>query len=333
MLLHLGYQTFAEPTILHGIEGGAEITAVLAQDAALLKTNVRANVLAREDSVRKIAAEEGLRGADRLRLLGNDFFKEKMYKASRTEYSKALDVVALALEQRAGAGDLEQISRETRVKCLANRAECNLKLANFSCALTDVLTARKENWQDMPPELADKLRLREERARMGLQTQVPGRDSGSAVASSSSSALGQVRSGQKSRLADASLPPMASAAGILAAKDQESERGLDADATEQVRLAEGGKEVAVGSGAGADEHEGRQEEEADVCCVCLEEPSARKPCVKLSCCAYLIHAECMEEWKEECEVKKFPTSCPACQQPYQRDVGMDLFLSKYGPLV
>ena len=37
MLLHLGYQTFAEPTILHGIEGGADITAVLVQDAKRLK--------------------------------------------------------------------------------------------------------------------------------------------------------------------------------------------------------------------------------------------------------------------------------------------------------
>ena len=294
---------------------------------------MRANVLARGDSVRKIAAEEGLRGADRLRLLGNDLFKEKMYKAASTEYSKALDVVALVLEKREGEEDLEQISRETRVKCLANRAECNLKLANFPGALTDVLSARKVDWQDMPAQVADKLRLREERARIGLPKQAPCRDSNSAAASSSSRSRGQVGSRQKSRVADACLPTMESAAGIQAAKDRESGRGLDADATAQARSAEGGEEVEMGSSAGAEEHEGRQEEEADVCCVCLEEPSARKPCAKLSCCAYLIHAECMEEWREQCEVKRFPASCPACQQPYQSDVGIDLFMSKFGPLV
>ena len=57
-----------------------------------------------------IAAEEGLRGADRLRLLGNDLFKKKMYKASRTEYSKALDVVERMLEQREGAVKTSQRS-------------------------------------------------------------------------------------------------------------------------------------------------------------------------------------------------------------------------------
>ncbi len=51
-----------------------------------------------------------LRGADRLRLLGNVLFKKKMYKASRTEYSKALDVVERMLEQREGAVKTSQRS-------------------------------------------------------------------------------------------------------------------------------------------------------------------------------------------------------------------------------
>jgi hypothetical protein len=354
MLWHIGCQTFADPTALHGIEGGAEITAALAQQANLWVTNVRANVLARGDSVRMIAAEEGLRGADRLRLLGNDLFKKKMYKASRTEYSKALDVVERMLEQREGAGDLEQISREIRVKCLANRAECNLKLENFPGALTDVLTAREVEWQGIPPELADKLCSREERARNGLKTlkkataSLASRDS-KAAASSSSRARGRVGSGGNPRLADPPAPPMRTADGTQTAKDQASGRGLDPGAAKgcakkehsafvsgtQARSAEGGEQDMLGrSGTGAEEHNWRQEEEeVDVCCVCLEESSARKPCAKMSCCAYLIHAECMEEWQEQCEAKRFPASCPACQQPCQQDVGMDLFMSKFGPLV
>jgi hypothetical protein len=341
MLLHLGYQTFADPTVLHGIEGGAEITAVLAQRAKLLVANVRADVLAREDSVRKIAAEEGLHGADRLRLLGNELFKKQMYKASRTEYSKALDVVALVLEQREGEG-LEQISRETRVKCLANRAECNLKLANFPGALTDVLSARAVDWQDTPPELADKLRLREERARNGLKPlkpQVPGRDSNTSNTAAASSA-------RQTRPPVASLPPILSAAGIQAAQDQASDRGLDAGATKggakkeqcdsgaQARSAEGGEQDEKGrSCAGAEEHAEKLPEEADECVMCLREPSARKPCTKLPCCGYLIHPECMEVWKEDCEEKRRPVTCVGCQQPYLPDVGMDLFMSKFGPRV
>ena len=341
-LLHLGYQTYADPTILHGIEGAAEITAVVTKRADYLMTSARANVLARGDSVRKIAAEEGLRGADRLRLVGNDMFKKKMYKASRKEYSKALDVVALVLEQRGGAGDLELNSREARVKCLANRAECNLKLENFPGALSDVLAARDVDWQDMPQVLADKLSLREELARNGIHARAPSHNSAAAAASSSTRAVGQIDAPGKTDLADAT------AAGIAAAKDPEVEKGLDADAGKrggenyardsrvqvQVRSAHGREQSErARSGAGEDDQEARQEEEADVCCVCLEESSARKPCAKMSCCSYLIHAECMEEWKEQCEVMRFPASCPACQQPCQPDVGMDLFMSKFGPLL
>jgi len=271
----------------------------------------------REKTVRRTAEEEGLCGADALRLRGNDLFKNKAYKDARVEYSKALDVVALVLE-----GQQVQMSEETRslmVKCLANRAECNILLANFDAALVDVREARQVDWQGMPGELADKLGSREVRARNGLRA-----------------SANQISGG----VASVSQPSANGAAG----GNMSGGRGVDQEAAPQKesrKKRKGKKHVIVGSGGaergtaaqagavtGGEECEkagnsagteaggegGGQEEEEDVCCVCLEVQSARRQFQKLSCCAYLIHTQCLEEWRRTCDEKKFPFSCPTCQQ-------------------
>ena len=63
--------------------------------------------------------------------------------------------------------------------------------------------------------------------------------------------------------------PRSQARSIIRAQDKIRSRAYYARKKAKAS-AEGGKEVAVGSSAGADGHEARQEEEADACCVCLE---------------------------------------------------------------
>ncbi len=277
----------------------------------------------REETVRRTAEEEGLCGADALRLRGNDLFKNKAYTDARVEYSKALDVVALVLEgqqvqHERVAVEMSEEARSLMVKCLANRAECNILLANFDAALVDVRAARQVDWRGMPGELADKLGSREERARNGLRASTNLGGGGASVSQPSANGVaGGNRSGDRG--VDEEAAPQKESRKKRKEKKHVivGSGGAEGGTAAQAGAVTGGEECVKGgdsAGTEAGVQAGGQEEEEDVCCVCLEVQSARRQFQKLSCCAYLIHTQCLEEWRRTCDEKKFPFSCPTCQQ-------------------
>jgi len=72
-------------------------------------------------------------------------------------------------------------------------------------------------------------------------------------------------------------------------------------------------------------------EDVDMCLICLEESSQGNLCNKLPCCSYMVHEQCMFDWKKKCKDQEVAVLCPGCRTQCQEDnEGLTLFMSRLG---